>query len=305
MASTAIVIGAGVVGLFTAAELCLAGWRVEIYERGLVGQEASWAGGGILSMLPPWRGSVAAQTLSLEGIAAYPSWLSRLTSRSADVPCVVSGMRIRHEDPVLAVAYAQQHGLRLDIQGQDILLPGTAHIHNPSLCRALAAWLENRGAVFHLNHAITDLQALQAEAVVVCAGAWASSLLPQLSIQPVKGEMLLIEGHLSPEIVLDAGFYRIPRHHGNTLVGSTLEPNTFDKTPSLAAHHSLWSWLHADWPHAKVLQQWAGIRPQRVGADVPFIGHVEGRIWANVGHYRNGINMAPASAQRLRALLVG
>ena len=63
-----IVIGAGIIGLATAERLLEQGAAVTVLERGAVGQESSWAGGGILSPLCPWD---------------YPDEVTRLTNYSA------------------------------------------------------------------------------------------------------------------------------------------------------------------------------------------------------------------------------
>ena len=60
-----IVIGAGIIGLATAEQLLLQGATVTLLERGEVGLESSWAGGGILSPLCPWD---------------YPDEVTRLTN---------------------------------------------------------------------------------------------------------------------------------------------------------------------------------------------------------------------------------
>jgi len=49
-----LIVGAGAIGLTSAQALLQAGYRVVLVERGAVGQEASWAGGGILSPLCSW-----------------------------------------------------------------------------------------------------------------------------------------------------------------------------------------------------------------------------------------------------------
>ncbi|MGH8543921.1 MAG: FAD-dependent oxidoreductase, partial [Gammaproteobacteria bacterium] len=48
MLADCIVVGGGVIGMFTAWELAKAGCKVVLLERHRLGQEASWAGAGIL-----------------------------------------------------------------------------------------------------------------------------------------------------------------------------------------------------------------------------------------------------------------
>ena len=50
-----VVVGAGLIGMLTAQELAARGIQVTILERGQPARESSWAGGGILSPLYPWR----------------------------------------------------------------------------------------------------------------------------------------------------------------------------------------------------------------------------------------------------------
>ncbi|MDA8114588.1 FAD-dependent oxidoreductase [Acidithiobacillus sp.] len=51
-----LLIGGGAIGLLSAIKLAEAGLRrITVLDQGHIGQEASWAGGGILSPLYPWR----------------------------------------------------------------------------------------------------------------------------------------------------------------------------------------------------------------------------------------------------------
>ena len=53
--SDILIIGAGVIGMMTALQLAQSGQRVSLIDKGQAGLEASWAGGGIISPLYPWR----------------------------------------------------------------------------------------------------------------------------------------------------------------------------------------------------------------------------------------------------------
>lgn len=68
-----IIIGGGIIGLLTARELIHAGRSVTVLERNNgAGLESSWAGGGILTPLYPWRYPDAVTALSVIGHKEYP-----------------------------------------------------------------------------------------------------------------------------------------------------------------------------------------------------------------------------------------
>ena len=74
-----LVIGGGVAGLLAARELSLAGLRVVVVERGSLGRESSWAGGGILSPLYPWRYPEAGETRRLGQMGMDIAAIGRLS----------------------------------------------------------------------------------------------------------------------------------------------------------------------------------------------------------------------------------
>ncbi len=66
-----MVIGAGALGLATAEGLLRQGAAVTVLERGAVGRESSWAGGGILCPLCPWDYPDEVTRLALRGMALF------------------------------------------------------------------------------------------------------------------------------------------------------------------------------------------------------------------------------------------
>ena len=59
-----VIVGGGVIGLLTAFNLATQGLAVVLLDRSGLGQESSWAGGGIVSPLYPWRYSPAVTALA-------------------------------------------------------------------------------------------------------------------------------------------------------------------------------------------------------------------------------------------------
>lgn len=327
-----IVIGAGVVGLTTARALQAAGAQVCVLEREPhPGRESTWAGGGIVSPLQPWRAPPAIWRLIARSRELYPPLAAELRARTGvDIEYQLCGARWRGEAPELAAAQAwhREQGLPCETfreEGQDWLrLPWLGQVRNPRLGRALAQDLRAQGAEIRtacparlllrggrVAGAVTAVgQMLEAEAVVVCAGAWAGELLHDAGlgspVRPVKGQMLLkrLPPGLLGEIWLSDAVYLIPRLDGHLLIGSTLEPGGFDKTPTAAARQTLQQAADRLCPAQAaypVIAQWAGLRPGSPGG-IPQLGAggLPG-LWLNTGHYRNGIGLAPACAEALLA----
>ena len=338
--ASALVLGGGVIGLFTALALHRAGFQVRLLERGLIGRQASWAGGGILSPLYPWRAPAAVWELAADSQRVYPEICAELAQRTGiDPEWTRSGMAILdHGQRAEALRWSARVGVEV-ADGQfssgpaaplpALWLPWVAQVRNPRLCRALRVLIEQAGVRCEDQQGelrlcgeggqatVVDPQGHQysADVVVVTAGAWSGSLLRavdwELSIQPVMGQMILLRGALGllPHIVLRVGRYLIPRRDGRILVGSTVEPDAgFNARTSETAAVELRDFARALLPPGapvEVEQHWAGIRPGTVD-ECPIIAQHPRlqNLYVNAGHYRNGLTLAPASAERLLSLVL-
>jgi glycine oxidase len=130
-------------------------------------------------------------------------------------------------------------------------------------------------------------------------------------VRPVKGQMLALrmdpKAPLLTHVVWSPGAYLVPRLDGRLLIGATVEEKGFD--PALTAGGQL-ALLDAAWRALPAMEElpidemWAGFRPGSRD-DAPIIGasSIPGLIYAT-GHYRNGILLAPITAQAVAALIL-
>lgn len=325
MDSDFLIVGGGVIGLSSALELARGGATVTVLERGLCGGESSWAGGGILSPLPPWDYPAAVTDLTQLSCRLFPEWVGRVAEISGiDPEYRVSGMRVMPPfDAKKAAQWCANHDVRLEQDGEGLWLPDVAQVRNPRLMKALRLALERIGVRIVEQAEVTGVMSTKdrverldttagpfvAEHYVVAAGAWSKKLLGkqgvQLDIKPVRGQMLLYRAQpgMLQHIILQNGAYLIPRDDGHILVGSTLEDVGFDKATTEEARVALHARALGMLPQlaqAEFIQHWAGLRPAAPD-NIPIIDrHPQlENLFLNSGHFRYGVTMAPASAQIL------
>lgn len=281
-----IIIGGGLSGLLTAHELCATGVQVLLLERGEVGCEASWAGGGILSPLYPWRYSDAVNVLAQWSQHCYPHLSESLHAETGiDPEWVKSGLLfLEYAESTAATIWVNRFNAPMEsieprvlsetepalqaCRRNSLLMPEVAHIRNPRLIKALKASLVNSGAIIKegievkalsvvsgaVRGVLANGQLIAAPKVIVAGGAWTAALLEplgiSLKIEPVKGQMLMFRADpgLLGHIVLREERYLIPRRDGRIIVGSTMEYVGFDKSLSLQARMQLQEFAFAQLP---------------------------------------------------------
>ena len=306
-----LIVGGGVVGLTSAQALLQAGYRVTLVERGAIGREASWAGGGILSPLCPWDYQEAVTRLAQRGMNMFGEAAVMLHATTGiDPEYQRSGMLLLPPyQAELATQWCAQHQLVLQSadlaeflpelgdsgrQGAGLLLPEIAQVRNPRLLHALRKRVEMLGAVIFEQHEVQKFEiagervvALQtaqgkfgADAYIVAAGAWSKTLLGEhalnMDIRPIRGQILLFKFDTPPfqQILLKENLYFIPRRDGHVLVGSTLEDVGFDKSTTVEARDSLLQRVREifpGWRDRMPVQHWAGFRPGSPD-NIPTIG---------------------------------
>lgn len=152
-----------------------------------------------------------------------------------------------------------------------------------------------------------------ARSVVNAAGAWAGALPGApfaVPVRPKKGQMaaLAVPRGFARRLVWTPEIYLVPRADGRLLIGATVEDAGFDQRVTAAGLATLLGAALRAAPSLggfTVSETWAGLRPDSVDRR-PYIGatSTEGYYLA-AGHYRNGILLAPATAELLADIIEG
>ncbi|MEM9186111.1 MAG: FAD-dependent oxidoreductase [Planctomycetota bacterium] len=213
--------------------------------------------------------------------------------------------------------------------GEAYFVPDEAQVRNPRRLAALRAVCEARGVTIESDAGAESFDVsggriaslgtargrFAAADFCIAAGAWSGSLAERLRIslptKPVRGQMALLR---SPRrglkrIVHCGGRYLVPRRDGRVLVGSTVEDVGFDKRTVDAVIAELVAFARDTIPRladAEVEAAWSGLRPASADG-LPMIGRLPGLAngWIAAGHFRSGLQFAPATAVAMRQLLNG
>lgn len=153
----------------------------------------------------------------------------------------------------------------------------------------------------------------RARHVVLAAGAWSGALAgwPAQPVRPAKGQALVLQmdpaAPLLRQVVWGSGIYLVPRADGRLYVGATVEDRGFDLRPTAGGVLSL---LQAAWrilpgvEELPVVELVTGLRP-RSRDDLPIVGACGDGLHVATGHHRNGILLAPATAELVAAGILG
>lgn len=165
--------------------------------------------------------------------------------------------------------------------------------------------------------ALAGGERVEAEHVVVANGVWAAGLtgIPDeamVPVHPVKGQVVRLcdpsGAGLISRVLRTGSAYLVPRGDGHYVLGATMEERGFDTTVTAGAVFELLRDASEVLPGISELvidELIAGLRPATPDG-LPAIGPGElpGLHWA-VGHFRNGILLAPITAEIVVAELIG
>jgi len=296
-----IIVGGGAIGLLTARQLFLEGVDVLLLEKGPLGGESSWAGGGILSPLYPWRYDDSVNVLAERSKKIYPELTKKLFDETGrDCELINSGLFTVTDSQQEIFDWAKTWSVDAsfindidaiheieksvgDAVNRGIWMPDIMQIRNPKFVQALKDSFDFLSIPYQEQSDVEDIivennkvtgvrtkqQTFFADKVIIASGAWSAQFSvteSSVDVLPVKGQMIMYKGEpdLVKRIILSEGHYIIPRKDGRILAGSTLEKIGFDKSVSSGALDELHKAAVELVPlleNLPVERQWAGLRP--------------------------------------------
>ncbi len=162
---------------------------------------------------------------------------------------------------------------------------------------------------------LADGGGVRADRVVLAAGAWTAEIAGLLAharvpVRPVKGQILRLRDPAGPgllgRVVRFEGGYLVPRGDGRYVLGATVEERGFEAQPTAGGVYELLRDARELVPgilELRIEELSVGFRPSTPdNAPVIGSGAVDGLVWAT-GHHRNGILLAPLTAELLAGVL--
>ena len=325
------IVGGGIIGLSLGLELRRRGLSVVVMDRQQAMSSASWAAGGMLAVHDP-QNPREILPLSLRSWELYPSYLKRIEVLSGKKVPLRTHRAMQHVEKGQAnghrvsKAEMKEYAPGLDASGHDFAWIDEGSLDPNDLREALPrAFVAAGGTLLEETEMLsfetvtggvvvrTSRRLVSAGMFVNCCGAWAGDAkcgLGKLPVTPVKGQM----GNLrcAPDrlrcVVRAPGIYLIPRGDGRVTFGSTLEHVGFDETVQEDSVRRMAKVARAWLPEAEAPEQmdmWAGLRPSTPDG-LPILGAAEAHhCWHATGHYRDGILLAPATAQVMAQAMLG
>jgi glycine oxidase len=322
-----VVVGAGVIGLACAWRCAQRGLRVLVLER--ASEPGAGASGVAAGMLAPVTeaefGEEALLRLNLAGAELWPAFAAELAERSGvDTGYRASGALVvaadRDDAEELRRLHAFQRSLGLDVSwlsGRDcrrleprlsprvpggILAEHDHQVEPRAVVRALRVAFEAAGGELRCGVEVSDPAELDAEHVVLAAGCWSGA-----PVRPVKGQILRLRGEpLAGRLVRTPRCYVVSRPDGEVVVGATVEERGFDTTVTADGVFRLLEAAREVLPDVGELELVEAAARLRPGTpdNAPLIGEHDGLVWAT-GHHRNGVLLAPITAQAVAAIVTG
>jgi gamma-glutamylputrescine oxidase len=333
------VVGGGVTGCAAALRLAEAGLRVRVHEQRAVAEGASGRNGGFALRGGASRYDVACETYGRDRAAAFWRWtedaLARMEALAGDALRRSGSYRLAADEEEGEAIRTEYEALRRDgiaVEWLDdvpggaagrfhgaILHSGDGSLQPARFVRRLAARAAEEGVEIREHDRVDDVDALDAEHVVVATDGYGHGLVAELAdlIWPTRGQVIVSEP-------LDGVLYDRPHYarqgfdywqqlpDRRLLLGGFRDVSILDEltdveetTPAIQA--SLASYLGelAGGP-VEVTHRWAGIFGLTQDM-LPLVGRVPGRngIWVAAGYSGHGNVLGFACGELVADAILG
>ncbi|MBC7270699.1 MAG: FAD-binding oxidoreductase [Streptomyces sp.] len=305
-----VVVGGGVIGLTTAVVLAERGRRVRLWTRDPVERTTSAVAGALWW---PYRIQpvARARAWALRSLDVYATLAER--PASTGVRMVEGVLGETGLDEVDGWATARLPGLRAATAGEYAgaglwarlpLIDMSAHL----------PWLRDRllaagGTVEHRT--VSALADVAAPVVVNCTGLGARALVPDETVRPVRGQLVVVTnpGIRTWLVSTDASgamAYLFPQP-GRLILGGTAEEDAWSRAPDPAVAEAIvrrCTALRPEIAGARVLEHRVGLRPARESVRLEREYLPDGRpLVHNYGHGGAGITVAWGCAEEAAGLV--
>ncbi|MBW4583461.1 MAG: glycine oxidase ThiO [Tildeniella nuda ZEHNDER 1965/U140] len=216
--------------------------------------------------------------------------------------------------------HQHQPGLSQEVSG-GWWYPDDAQVDNRLLTKALWTAVREVGVdlregvsvetILQQNQRITGVQTssgiMQSEQYVLATGAWSQTLL-SIPVTPRKGQMLSVRVPAGQQelplqtVLFGSEIYIVPRRDGRIVIGATSEgvgftPNNTPEGVQMLLERA--TRLYPALRQFPLQETWWGFRPATPD-ELPLLGASPyDNLTLATGHYRNGILLAPITAQLL------
>ncbi len=335
-----LVVGGGVIGLSCAWRLAQSGHRVTVLDAAPEAREASWAAGGMLAPHHEAESTDDRWRLGVAGLARWTGFARELVGDPAALDFHAQGGLVPWlDDAERSALDPRMQALRAAGVAVETWSARTLAAQDPALAGAAGAFLlpaaqvdprrlltALRSAVVHLGVDLRPDQTvaaiapgvvglaggmrLEADEVLLASGAWSQILARSaglaLPVEPVKGQMVRfgVPDGLLRRFVHCHHAYLIPRRGKGVVVGATMVESGFDKSEDAVAIARLADQARRLVPaliQAAIAETWTGLRPRLCGGR-PLLARIHPGLIVATGHFRNGILLAPLTAEIVVAL---
>lgn len=336
-----VVVGGGVIGLSVAWRL--AGEHDVTLVDPAPARGASWVAGGMLApVTEAWPGEEDLLDLGSVSLDRWPAFAARLGVDLSPHGTIVAALDSADAAQLDVLAdYLASRGREVDrLTGRELrrlepslgpsvrsglVVPGDLAVDNRELLRRLSSCAYEAGVQFIRESAtavrpghVAAGSVLRCDLAVIAAGAWSGSLHPALAtaVRPVKGEILRLRarpGALPPPrhtvraVVESHPVYLVPRAGDELVLGATQYEAGFDAEVTAGGVRDLL--LHAERVMPGIAEY--GLTESAAGLragshdNVPLVGWLEPGVLVAAGHHRNGLLLAPVTADAVQVMAAG